>query len=165
MEFQCRGTIEGTLDFGPYNRAKFQEFLKAHPGIRLKITAELPESGRLRRYFEGALVPLIAFYQEGMDHRDSDDRRKIREWLKREFNGEMVQVAGKMVVVAKSTRGRAALNHFVERVIDWLNENYSPPAEALDPEKYKEWRDTIFPDGGPDNYIDYLVEIGILRSI
>ena len=64
MEFQCRGTIEGTLDFGPYNRAKFQEFLKAHPGIRLKITAELPESGRLRRYFEGALVPLIAFYQD-----------------------------------------------------------------------------------------------------
>ena len=45
MEFQCRGTPYGTLDFGPYNHAKLVQFLKEHPGIRLKLTAELPESG------------------------------------------------------------------------------------------------------------------------
>jgi hypothetical protein len=123
MDFECRGTAAGTLDFGPYNRGKFMQFLKEHPGIRLKITAELPESGRLRRYYEGAVVPLIIFYQEGLDHRDGEHRRKVREWLKQEFNG------------------------------------------ALDPEKYKYWRDTVFPNGGPATYIDYLVETGLLRRV
>src|SRR5580704_5714879 len=146
MEFQCQGTIDGRLDFGPYNRTKFQEFLKEHPGIRLKITAELPESGRLRRYYEGAVVPLVAFYQEGMDHRDGEDRRKIREWLKEEFNGEMVKIGDKLHVVGRTTKGWATLGPFVERVKDWLDENHNPPQEALDPEKYKYWRDTIFPD-------------------
>ena len=42
-------------------------------------------------------------------------------------------------------------------------ENYQPPAQALDPERFKEWRDTIFPALGPDNYTDYLVSVGILR--
>ena len=163
MEFQCRGTAQGTLDFGPYNRAKFMQFLRENPGIRLRITPELPESGRLRRYFEGAIVPLIAFYQEGMDYRSSEDRRRIREWLKEEFNGEMVQIGGSVHVVAKSTKGRAVLNPFVERVLDWMHENYAPPAEALDPERFKTWRDTIFPFGGPDNFIDYNVETGILH--
>jgi hypothetical protein len=52
---------------------------------------------------------------------------------------------------------------FVERVIDWINENYDPPSEALDPEKYKHWRDTVFPFGGADTYIDYLVELKLLK--
>ncbi len=82
-----------------------------------------------------------------------------------EMNGEMVAISGKTHVVAKSTRGRVALNPFVERVIDWLAENYAPPAEALDPERYKTWRDTIFPHGGPDNYIDYLQEINLLKLV
>lgn len=164
MEFRCRGTAEGTLEFGEYGRARFKEYLRQNPGVRLTITADLPESGKLRRFYEGAVVPLVAFYQEGMDHRDSDDRRKIRDWLKTEFNGEMVEIGGKMHVVGKSTKGRPALNEFVERVIDWLTENYDPPHEALDPEGVKHWRDTIFLNGdGPDNHIDYLLAIGVLR--
>jgi hypothetical protein len=47
--------------------------------------------------------------------------------------------------------------------MDWLVENYQPPAQALDVEEFKNWRDTIFPSGGPDNYIDYLREIGVLN--
>jgi hypothetical protein len=165
MEFQCQGTADGRLDFGPYNRAKFAQFLQEHPGIRLKITAELPESGKLRRFYEGAVVPLITFYQEGMDHRDGEDRRKVREWLKQEFNGELVEIGGKVQRIGKTTKGRPVLNQFVERVIDWLTENYAPPQEALDPERYKIWRDTIFPSGGPDNYIGYLIELNLLRRV
>ena len=163
MDFQCLGTADGHLDFGIFGKPKFQQFLKEHPGIRLVVTAQLPESGKLRRYYEGAIIPLVTFYQEGMDHRNGDDRRQVREWLKTEFNGQMVEIGGKMHVVGKSTSGREVLNPFVERVVDWLTENYAPPAEALTPKKYKEWRDTIFPFGGPDNYIDYLLEIGLLR--
>ena len=59
---------------------------------------------------------------------------------------------------AKSTKGRVALQSFLENVLAWLVENYAPPVEALDPEAFKVWRDTVFPSGGPDNYIDYLVE-------
>lgn len=74
MEFQCLGTSEGRLDFGPYGKQKFQQFLRERPGIRLVVTAQLPESGKLRRYYEGAIVPLVTFYQEGMDHRSAEDR-------------------------------------------------------------------------------------------
>ena len=69
MEFQCRGTAEGMLEFGPYNRARFKDFLKQNPGVPLKITADLPESGKLRRYLEGGIIPLITFYQEGSARR------------------------------------------------------------------------------------------------
>ncbi|MGA8902708.1 hypothetical protein [Bradyrhizobium sp.] len=133
--------------------------------MRFTMKPDLPESGRMRRYYEGAVVPLVAFYQEGMDHHDGEDRRKVREWLNQEFNGEMVNIDGKMQGVGRSTKGREHLQPFLERVLDWLNENYNPPSEALDPEKYKNWRDTIFPDGGPTTYIDYLIETGILRTV
>jgi hypothetical protein len=100
-------------------------------------------------------LPITKQAEEGMDHRDGDDRRKVRDWMKQEFNGEMVEIAGKMQVVGRTTKGSAVLNPFVERVTDWLVENYSPPVEALDPEKYKHWRDVIFPNGCPG----YLLEI------
>lgn len=164
MEFDCRAH-NGGLQFNSYTRAKLLTFIKENPSMRFTLVADMPESGKLRRYYEGAIVPLIAFYQEGLDHRESEDRRKIREWLKQEFNGEMVKIGEKMQVVGRTTKGRARLNPFVERVVDWLTENYSPPQEALDPEKYKHWRDTIFPDGGPDNYIDYLAQLGLLRRV
>jgi hypothetical protein len=41
-------------------------------------------------------------------------------------------------------------------------ENYEPPKEALDPEAFKVWRDTIFPYGGPSTYMDYLLSKHIL---
>ena len=30
-----------------------------------------------------------------MDHRNTDDCEKVREWLKQEFNGELVVINGK----------------------------------------------------------------------
>ena len=65
--------------------------------------------------------------------------------------------------IGKSTKGREALNAFLERVIGWLIDNYAPPAEALDAEKLKVWRDTIFPTSVEDYYIDCLKSIGTLE--
>ena len=121
----------------------------------------LPESNKQRRYFEGAIVPLIAWYQEGLDHRNSDDLASVREWLKVEFNGETIQLGGKPIKVGKSTKGRETLNRFLEDVVAWLQDNYAPPAQALEPASFKEWRDTVM--AGPDNYIDYLAAKGILK--
>ena len=149
------------MDFGERNRALFKQYLKAHPGVLLKITPMLPESSKQRRYFEGALVPLITYFQEGMDHHNSDDRADIRDWLKMEFNGHTIFIAGKTHKVGKSTRGREMLNRFVEDVVGWLQDNYAPPAQALEPASFKKWRDTVM--DGPDNYIDWLVLEGVLK--
>jgi hypothetical protein len=161
MEIICRPS-DGHLNMGERNTAMFLAFVKENPGVPWRLSPVLPESGKQRRFFEGAIVPLVTFYQEGMDHRSEDDRTRIREWLKKEFNGEMVVIVGKAHLVAKSTKGRDALAPFLERVVGWLIENYAPPMEALDGNSFKVWRDTIFPSGGPDNFIDYLREIGRL---
>lgn len=161
-EFHCRVSKDGGLDFGERDRAYFKSFLAKNAGVLLQITAMFPESKKQRNFLEGAVIPLITFYQEGYDHTKWEDVRKVREWLKVEFNGEMIIVDGKQNKVAKSTAGRAAMQSFLERITEWLMENYSPPAEALEPKRYKIWRDTIMPYGGADNYIDHLRELKIL---
>jgi hypothetical protein len=35
--------------------------------------------------------------------------------------------------------------------------------QALDPERFKVWRDPIFPNGGPSDYISYLREVGVQK--
>lgn len=153
--------IGSGLDFGTYNKMHLKKFIKENPGMPFELVPLLSESKDQRGFFEGAVCPLVAFYQEGMDHHNSKDIRRVRESLKLEFNSEMVELANKVYRVAKSTKNE--LNKgFLERVVVWLIENYSPPAEVLDTKKYDHWKDAIFPYGGPDNYIDYLVEKKIL---
>lgn len=163
-EFTCRINNAGGLEFGDWAANAFRRYRKDNPGMVLKITPLLPESNKQRRFLEGAVIPLATFYQEGLDHQNSDDCHRVREWLKLEFNSEMVRVNGFGNRIAKSTKGRDALQPFLERVIEWLQENYAPPPEAINPEEYKVWHDTIFPYGGADNYIDYLCERRILTS-
>lgn len=147
---------KGTLHLGEYNAARLRDFLKKNEGIRIRIEPQTPESRQQRKFFEGAVIPLIVFYQEGMDHRDREHCDQVREWLKIEFNAEMVVVAGKTRIVAGSTKGKLQAG-FLEKVIDWMTDQ-GYQTEFLNPTKYENWRDTIYPNGGPDNYIDYLVE-------
>ena len=164
IPFYAIATKDGGFDVGSdYNRARVKQWLKDHAGTRLKFEAMTPESNKQRRFFEGAVVPLVAFYQEGMSHTNTDDLRKVREWLKIEFNGEFISIKGKSVKVAKSTKGE--LNRgFLERVQDWMEEN-GYAVEVLNPKEYEHWRDAIFPYSGPDNYIDYLVELKKLPNL
>ena len=156
---------DGKADLGDdYNRERFKAFLKENDGVRLQITPVMPESRRQRGWFESAVIGLLTFYQEGMDHRDYRDRARVREWVKLEFNGEYTTVAGKALLTPKSTKGLLSQG-LIDRVLLWLEEQYSPPHQALNPDEYKKWRDTVFPYGGPDNYIDYLVSTGILAKI
>lgn len=146
-----------------HNAARFRQDLKDNIGARYKIERVIPESSKQRRFFEGGIIPLITYYQEGMDYKNSEDLDNVREWIKLEFNGEYdINIAGKIHKKAKSTKGM--LNKgFLERVIDWFIEQYAPPMEALDPEKYKDWRDRIRPAGGEENYIDHLISLRILK--
>lgn len=154
--------LGGKLEFGE-DRSRLLKFINANEKMRFELVPLLPESRKQRKFFEGAVVPLLTFYQEKMDHNDPVHCRKMREWLKCEFNGEMVSANGKVYKIPKTTKGE--LNKgFLQECIDYIQENYAPPPEALSPEKYQYWKDAIFSfEGGADNYIDYLVELNILK--
>src|SRR4051812_36792835 len=104
MEFLARVRQDGGLEFGQRNRAIFKEYLQKNVGIVLKITPVLPESNKQRAFLEGGVLPLITYYQAGLDHHNSDDVRRVRDWMKQEFNGEMVALGDKVHLVAKSTK-------------------------------------------------------------
>lgn len=161
--FRGRFKIDGGLDFGPENLRQLKIFIKKNPGMVFDIVPILPESEEQRGWFEGALVPAVAFFQSGMDHHNYEDLRKVREWLKIEFNGDLVVLGGKSIKVGKTTKRKLNLG-FLERITEWFVENYSPPPELLDPNKWQDWKDRVYPQGGPTNYIDYLVKINILQK-
>jgi hypothetical protein len=136
MEFICRPSGQ-SLNLGQRNTAIFLDYIKKNPDAPWKLEALITESKKQRGFFEGALVPLVAFYQEGMNHRKAEDLHLVREWLKLEFASEGVVVGGKLQRVAKSSKGRQALALLVERTVAWLEENYQPPVEALDGNSFK----------------------------
>ena len=165
MEYYAIATGQGTMVMNDFTRAHFKDFLKKNAGQRVEITPLLPESKKQRAFFEGAVVPLACYFHEKLDHRKWQDCVTMRDLLKIEFNGELIPFNGKIVKVAKSTKGELA--GFIDRVIDDLEEqNGIDRSKLLDPEKYKHWRDVIFPAGdetAPDNYIDYLISVGLLK--
>ena len=155
----------GRLNMNEHTKKLFIDFLRENEDMRVEIKALTPESGQMRGFFEGGIVPFITFFQEGMNHRDYKDVHKVREWLKTEFNGDIVVLGGKQHHVTKSSKG--VLKEFIERVLDWAGEQ-GYPIELLNPDDYKRWRDEIFPTGeidDPDNYIDFLVKIGKLHKL
>jgi hypothetical protein len=150
------------MEFSDYTRASFKQDLLDHEGHRYRVEREEKESKKERGYFEGCLCALVAFYQEHLDHRNYEDVKIAREWLKIHLHGEYKVINGVAEKVGKSTKNQ--LHEVNDKVIEWLVENYATPEEAMNPKKYKLWKDTIFPYGGPDNYIDYMVDIGLLKS-
>lgn len=153
----------GKLNMNEHNKKMFIDFLRKNEDMRMEITSLTPESTRLRGFFEGGILPFIAYYQEGMNHRDYKDIHKVREWLKTEFNGDVVIMGGKQHRITKSTKG--LLKVFIERVLDWMGEQ-GYKIELLNPDEYKRWKEEIFPTGeinDPDNYIDFLISIGKLK--
>lgn len=154
---------DGGFNFGSeFNKRRFVDWSRKNKGMRVGLTLLLPESYQQRKFFEGAICPMVAFFQEGMNHRNWQDVKECRETLKIEFNGEFTRVGGLSTKIGGSTKGE--LNQgFLDRVVDWLKEQYGiDRGQVLNPKDYEHWRDTVFPYGGPDTYIDYLVETGRL---
>lgn len=145
-----------------FMREKFAKFVRSHEGKRVFITPTFKESDKQRGFFEGGVVPLVA-YLDGKDYTDSEVLRNTREWLKCEFNSQFEVIGGKSHRIGKSTKGK--LNEgFLERVIDWIEEQYGVKREeVLNPAEFKKWRDEVFPFGGPGDYISYLKEIRLLK--
>lgn len=160
FQFQA---IDGRLTVGSkFNRARFLERLKK--GGRGHIIFETPESRGQRSFFEGAVVALATYFQDHLDYRDWRQRDIMRDELIREFIGvETYTINSKRGQakreVLKSSKGSKVLNELLEKAIDWLVEEYAiDPAEVLNPDKYKDWRDRIrVRDERFDTYIDYLI--------
>ncbi len=155
---------DGGFNFGSdFNRGRFVDWSRKNKGQRAGISLLVPESIDQRGFFEGGVCRLVAFFQEGMIHTNNKDVKTVREWLKVHFNGEYVVIAGKSEKMGGSTKNELN-NGFLDRVIDWIEEEYGVDrSQVLDPKEYDMWKDTIFPYGGPDNFIDYLVSIGRLQ--
>lgn len=152
----------GGFDFGSdYNRNRFLDWSKKNAGKRMGLTLITPESDKQRAFFEGGVIPLITFYQEGLNYRSSEDNRKVRDWVKEEFCPEWVSIGGVARKVAGSTKGKLQ-EALLEKVLDWMTDQ-GYQTELLLPADYKYWRDVIYSEGGPDTYIDYLLSIGKLR--
>lgn len=164
-KFDFVSTIKpGGFDFGgDYNRDRFIAFTKKHIGARMGHMLLTPESSKQRDFYHGAVIPLIAFFQDGMSHRNSRDCDHIHEWMKLEFAPEMISIGGKMKKVPGSSKGKLT-DGYLDNVIDFLEENYGVKRqEVLDVGLYKKWKDEIYPNGGPDTFIDYMVEMNILK--
>jgi hypothetical protein len=155
---------DGGLEFGAYTKSDLMRFIKENPRMPFELKPLLPESNEQRGFFEGGICSLVAYYQEGMDYRNYKDREKVREWLKIEFNGDLIAIGGKSHRIAKSTKNQLNLG-FLERVEDWLVEQYNPPMYFFDTNNYKRWHDELLPLGETktETYIDYLKEINILK--
>lgn len=144
------------------NKERVRQWAAKNEGARLEINPVLPESRKQRAWYFASLLPLWA-YLDGRDWRDPEVIAALHEVAKLEFNGEIIEMRGKAYKIGKSSKG-PALKAFVERVQDWIIEQYAPPAEALDVAKWKKWRNEIYMiPGGPDTYLEYLEEIGILK--
>jgi len=155
--------INGTPTFPNKEIAlKFQEWKKKKNGRRVQIGDYEYESQGQRGFFEGAVVKIATYFEDYLDYHDSKDCKYMRDWLKAEFNPVWKKIQGEMRRCPGSTKGK--LNDgVVEKIINWLvDQNGIDPFKVLNPQIYKDWRDRIFPYGGPDNFVDYLVSIGDL---
>lgn len=145
------------------NREGLKKDLAENDGARYTIERITPESIEQRGFYHGAVLRLWAYLNE-LNYKDHNVIENMHKWAKEEFNGEMVIVDGKQKVFGKSTKGK--LNGgYIDRIVDHLEEQYAiDRKEVLDPENYKQWRYKLQPEeGGPDDYIDYLISVGRLR--
>lgn len=147
--------------FSDYNKAKMLDWLKEFRYFRIRPVER--ESRKQRGFYHGAVCALYAYFHENLDHHNPDDIEIVHEWLKIEYNGDYVSIGGKSHRVGKSTKGE--LNEgYLERCIEGLHDQYTLDPEVLNTKRYKNWRDTIFPSGGPANYLDYLESIKLLKK-
>ncbi len=164
MIILSRAKEDGGLEMSDYQRASFKQYIKDNAGsrLRLKIEREVPESKHQRGFYHGAILALWA-YLDGKDYKDTATLDDLHEVAKLEFNPDIIIVGGEPKKIGRSTKGK--LNEgYLERLIDYLIEQYGiDPNKVLNPERYKTWRDTIYPFTTKyDSYLDYLLATGEL---
>lgn len=151
----------GGLEFkSDYHQALFKDFLKENVGTMLDIKLHSGElSTEQRGYFEGAIVPAVAEFQ-------NMEIEEARELLKKEFNGRYIfDTKGKAHKVGISTTklNKKAFSEFLERIIQWMSENGVP---IPDPELFKEFKDLALwkDDEVPEKYKQFIKKPKIKKN-
>ena len=133
------------IEISEYHTKLIRQAVKDQGGpIRAEINVLTPESRKARAYLMGGILPL-AVYLDGQDYKDSETCERYFEYYKSEFYPVAVKIEGKIRLFGKSTKGSKALKQFTERLQDYLHEQHgiSYDNKAMNPECYKEWRDTL----------------------
>lgn len=153
----------GRLDFGDYNKKRIAQDIKENEGAKYELQRLTVESKELRGFYEGGVIALWVFL-DGNDWRDSRVHQHYHDQANREFNGEIIIRNKKPEKMGKSSKGKLIKDGLCEKVIEYLEDNYGIDRnEVLDPEKYKNWLIKIFPYGGLETYIEYLLSINKLH--
>lgn len=164
--------LDGRIALSKYNKAFLHDFClkKENANKVIVIQDRIPESRKQRKYYFGAVLPLLA-YLNGWNHRQSKAIDWLHEEMKREFNGSIEKLAGRNVKVSRSTKGLLGENDqeqsgYLERVIGYIEENFGiDRMKVLNPDHYKHFVNEIFSFEDYDDYIDYLVELKLLPKI
>jgi len=164
MSYILTATKDGRMEFSSdYQKAQVKEWLTKHAGKPVKLT--LHESPNQRRFFEGALIPIV-IWCHGQNYKDWKTREAYRDVVCREFNGEIIPFGKSTRKIAKTTKG--ILNQgFIERIITWLETDFGIDRTlCLDSNDYKKYRDELRPfTNVPENYIDYLLKLNRLTKV
>lgn len=155
-----------------YNSALWHDYCNnpENDGKTIVVQDRLPESRKQRGFYHGAVLPLLA-YLNGWNYRQSKAIDFLHEEMKREFNGKLEKLGGKVIKVGQSTKGLLSNNDredsaYLERVIGYMEENYGiDRMKVLNPEDYKYFRDNIFSFSDYDDYIDYMIGLKKLPEI
>lgn len=154
MKIPC--VLSDKIEVSEYHASKIRQAVKDNGSpIRAEIVTLMPESNQQRRYLMGSLIPLLVFL-DGNDHRDSKTCERYFEFLKLEFYPEVLTIKKKVHVFAGSTKGSNRLNKFIERVQEYICDNYglefSNP--VFNPSEYKKWTDELL-TAGFETFISY----------
>ena len=147
------------LEILPGHKQAFKQYAKDNAGIFVKITPHTVQKMKLRRFFEGAVVPYFALQTyvkgQGGTYRHFTTK-EAREALKLEFNGVfMRQVDGELREIPGSTKGMNATEFeaFVNRCIEHMIDN---GLLYPDSNRYRQWEESAPP---PDELYPGVVEV------
>jgi hypothetical protein len=157
---------EKSLEISEYWRKRLKQAVKDNgEPVRGYIETSMPESRKQRGYLMGGLIPLLV-YLDGNDYKDGDLLEYYFEHYKKEFQPETILINKKVQIRGKSTKGREALNKFIERMHEYLDEQYGIDMsnKAINPEEYKTFRDKIYFSGKWDDFISYAVDMKWIKN-
>lgn len=147
MKVVSIGHVNGDLEISYDNLARVHDFLYKNKNKKIRVVFEEVDkkiADEKRGYFEGAIVPVFTHFQNKERIKiglKEYTRGEMREILKREFNGRIIQLtSGKNQKFGQSTNtlSNKRFARFLDKITSYMEENGIP---IPDPEEYKKWRD------------------------
>ena len=158
---------DGKIEMSEFHKGKVRQALRDNNGpIRGYIETTMPESRRQRAYLMGCLIPLCVYF-DGHDHTDGETLERYFEFLKTELAPEVMKVGGKIRTFGQSTKGSKRLNNFIEKLQEYLQEQYGLEysSRAIVPDEYKRFRDEIYPfQMEYKDFLDYCEKMNWIRK-